>query len=115
MCEAEVAAPALKGVVCALEFSYIDFVDGFYHQDPHDCLSMSIVLFLLQPKRARRSLCERMTPYSLPAGHDACQEGDECDSLWLLTEGDAQQLRTSNACVVVHLHLFGIRFDLLTW
>ena len=28
-----------------------------------------------------------MKPYSLPAGHDACQEGDECDTMWLLTEG----------------------------
>ena len=56
-------------------------------------LYMQLVSFLtscclhLQHDRARRSLCERLKPYSLPAGHDACQEGDECDNLWLLTEG----------------------------
>ena len=41
----------------------------------------------MQHDRARRSLCERLKPYSLPAGHDACQEGDDCDTLWMLTEG----------------------------
>ena len=42
---------------------------------------------VVQHDRARRSLCERLKPYSLPAGHDACQEGDDCDTLWMLTEG----------------------------
>lgn len=41
----------------------------------------------VQHDRARRSLCERLKPYSLPAGHAACQEGDEADTVWLLTEG----------------------------
>lgn len=43
--------------------------------------------------RARRSLCERLKPYSLPAGHDACQEGDDCDTLWMLTEGEMVAIR----------------------
>ena len=44
-------------------------------------------LSALQHGRARRTLCERLKPYSLPAGHAACQEGDKSDTVWLLSEG----------------------------
>lgn len=32
----------------------------------------------------------RLTPESIPAGHDICKEGDDADCLWLLQEGEQQ-------------------------
>lgn len=55
--------------------------------DTGHCLAFPRLYVIVQHERARRSLCERMRPFSLPAGHDACEEGDDCDKLWMLTEG----------------------------
>lgn len=57
-------------------------------------------LSALQHDRARRSLCERLKPYSLPAGHAACQEGDKSDTVWLLSEGK----QTHHCIPLVLLH-----------
>ncbi|KAL3135938.1 hypothetical protein ABBQ32_006983 [Trebouxia sp. C0010 RCD-2024] len=73
--------------------------DNYYDELPSDIrtavaaeisrevFSSSCFLSVLHD-RARRSLCERLKPYSLPSGHDACQEGDDCNTIWLLTEGE---------------------------
>ena len=49
-------------------------------------LQQSNIFGALKPE-ARRVVASRLTPVSLPAGHDLCVEGDEADCLWILQHG----------------------------
>ena len=68
---------------------------------PITCGVTQCCLSVMQHSRARRSLCERLKPYSLPAGHAACQEGDESDTMWLLTEG--KQIRHCTPVLLINM------------
>ena len=49
-------------------------------------LQQSHIFGALKPQ-ARRVVASRLTPISLPAGHDLCLEGDKADCLWILQHG----------------------------
>ena len=51
---------------------------------------LSLCLHFVQNERALKVFVGRLTPESIPAGHDICKEGDDADCLWLLQEGEQQ-------------------------
>eukprot|EP00891_Asterochloris_glomerata_P008763 jgi/Astpho2/8763/Aster-05321 len=57
-----------------------------------DALAKSDILNVLN-ERALKVFVGRLTPESIPAGHDICKEGDDADCLWLLQEGEVLALR----------------------